>query len=649
MTKSDSPGERFHHLRQQAEALLSGQDDTSRQQRLEELPEIIHELEVQQIELQLQNEELRQAQQELEHTRNNYFNLYELAPIAYCTVDAKGMISSANLRAVQLLQVERRFLLQCGFSRFIAPQDQGVFLRMLQKAQTSYHKQTGELKLLRPDQPHLVVHVEIVALRDAENVANQFQVALLDITEKRRAEMDLQHAHEELEQRVLERTRELERTNRLLQEEIANHERTAELLSKSEEKFRLIADFTYDWEYWISPNREFIYVSPGCERITGYKPEEFMANPNLLISISHPDSRDTVAKHLFKDVLSQEVKQLDFRLINKNGEERWVAHICQAVFGADGSFLGRRASSRDVTDQKRLENELRRSEERLRLALDASSDGFWDRNLVTGEVHYGENWYQGLGYSADEVYNHKNFWKSLLHPEDQKRTSTLLNEHLQGNTSRFIAEFRLRNKAGHWQWILSRGKVVEWDRKGTPLRIVGTHTDITQRKKYEIELHKIQQALQEMVTKRTNELEETNTALRVLLKKRDLDREKFEQQITTTISDLIAPYFSKLENSGLTSLQQNLLAIITTNLRELTSSFKHSYFAKFQKFTPAELQVANLVRLGKSTKEIAQLMHLAPGTVSIHRKNIRKKLGLTNKKANLQTILSSAPESIPRP
>jgi PAS domain S-box-containing protein len=289
------------------------------------------------------------------------------------------------------------------------------------------------------------------------------------------------------------------------------------------------------------------------------------------------------------------------------------------------------------------------SEERLRLALDASSDGVWDRNLVTGEVVYGENWYQGLGYSADEVHSHKNIWESLMHPEDQKRTFALLREHLEGKTSRFIAEFRLRNKAGGWQWILSRGKVVEWDRKGTPLRIVGTHTDITQRKKYEIELHKIQQALQEMVTKRTAELEETNTALRVLLKKRDQDREKFELQIAATISDLIDPYLTKLVNSGLTPRQKNLFAIINTNLRELTSSFAHSFYTKYQKFTPAELQIANLVRVGKSTKEIADLMHLAPGTISIHRKNIRKKLGLTNKKANLQTILSSSPEAISKP
>lgn len=451
------------------------------------------------------------------------------------------------------------------------------------------------------------------------------------------------------EQRGREQTRDLERTNRLLQKEIGDHKQTAELLREKEEKFRTVADFTYDWEYWMGPNREFVYISPSCERISGYAAVEFMADPNLIVSICHPDDRDAVAKHFFSDTLYRKVHHLDFRIITKSGEERWLAHICQAVFGADGTFLGRRASSRDITAQKRMEHQLRRSEERLRLALDASSDGVWDHDLVTGEVHYGENWYVGLGYTASEVHNDIDFLESLLHPEDKQRTFTLLDEHLSGKTNRFVAEFRLRNKTGGWQWILSRGRVVERDKKGAPLRFVGTHTDITQRKKYEIELQMIQQKLEQKVRKRAAELEETNTALRVLLKKREQDKEKFEQQITTTISDLIDPYLTMLEKSGLTSRQKNLFAILTTYLRELRSSFAHSFYARYQKFTPAELQVANLVRLGKSTKEIADLLALAPGTVSIHRKNIRKKLGLTNKKANLQTYLSTSPESISRP
>jgi PAS domain S-box-containing protein len=449
------------------------------------------------------------------------------------------------------------------------------------------------------------------------------------------------------EQRLRDRTSDLEQINRLLQEEIADHKRTMELLRKNEVKFRTVADFTYDWEYWMSPTREFIYVSPSCERTSGYTPEEFMADPNLLVSISHPEDRDTLAQHIFSDVLSREVQHLDFRIITKAGEERWLAHICQAVFGSDGAFLGRRASSRDITDQKRLEYQFRKSEERLRLALDASSDGVWDRDLITNEVFHGENWLRGLGYTENEILNHKDFWESLLHPEDKERTLGLLEDHLQGKTPRFAAEFRLRNKAGGWQWILSRGRVVEWDRQGTPMRIVGTHTDITQRKNYEIELRKIQQELEQQVRERTAELEEINTALRVLLKKRERDKEKLEQQIANTLSDLISPYLIMLEKSGLTSRQQGLITILNNNLRELTSSFTYNFYEKFQKLTPAEMQIANLIRSGNSTKEIAELLHLAAGTVSIHRKNIRKKLGLANKKANLQTFLSSTAQSTP--
>jgi len=461
------------------------------------------------------------------------------------------------------------------------------------------------------------------------------------------SEFRINKAHEEHELCVKEHTSDLERTDHhLLQEEIADHKRTTELLRKSEKKFRTVADFTYDWEYWMSPDFELIYVSPSCKRISGYTPDEFMADPSLLVSISHPDDRDALVKHLFTDVSSQQVKHLDFRIITKNGEERWLAHICQTVYDSDDVFHGRRASNRDITERKRLENELRNSEERLRLALDTSSDGVWDRNLITGAVRYGKNWYLGLGYTADEVYNHKDFWESLLHPDDKQRTFALLQKHLHGETPRFVAEFRLRNKAGGWQWMLSRGQVVEWDKNGIPLRIVGTHTDITQRKKYEIELGKIQQSLQELVKQRTIELEETNTALRVLLKKREQDREKLEQQIADTISDLIDPYLTKLENSGLTENQKNLLKILAFNLKEITSSFSHSFYAKFHKLTPAELQVANLVRLGKSTKEIADMLALAPGTISTHRRNIRKKLGLSNKKANLQSLLSSVSEPI---
>jgi PAS domain S-box-containing protein len=212
MTRAETPQEKFHKLRQQAEILLAEQSDVSLPERREDIPAILHELEVQQIELQLQNEELRQAQQELEQTKDSYFNLYELAPIAYFTLNAKGMIISANLNAVRMLQLERRLLLQCGISRFIAQEDRNAFSQMLTRARNCNDKQTGEFKLLNVEHVPFFVHVEIAAQQDEESGEKQFQVAFLDITEKKQAEMGLQKAHGELEQRVLERTSDLERT-----------------------------------------------------------------------------------------------------------------------------------------------------------------------------------------------------------------------------------------------------------------------------------------------------------------------------------------------------------------------------------------------------------------------------------------------------
>ena len=127
----------------------------------------------------------------------------------------------------------------------------------------------------------------------------------------------------------------------------------------------------------------------------------------------------------------------------------------------------------------------------------------------------------------------------------------------------------------------------------------------------------------------------------MLLRKRAEDRHGLEQQILANAADLVEPYLKKLEKGPLPVAQKNLVAILKANLEELVSPFSRSLAVKFGKLTPAEIQVANLVKLGKKTKEIARLLDLSPGTIDIHRKNIRKKLGLTNKGLNLQSALST--------
>ncbi len=146
------------------------------------------------------------------------------------------------------------------------------------------------------------------------------------------------------------------------------HRKQAEkALRESEELFRMVADFTYDWEYWLSPDGKYVYVSPACQRITGYSVNEFHRDPKFLSTIIHPEDRDTVCRHMEDSLESDKVLHIDFRIINRSGEERWISHICQPVYGKDERYLGRRASNRDITRRKQLEEELRRANRSLKM------------------------------------------------------------------------------------------------------------------------------------------------------------------------------------------------------------------------------------------------------------------------------------------
>ena len=132
--------------------------------------------------------------------------------------------------------------------------------------------------------------------------------------------------------------------------------RTEEKLLRSEEKYRMVADFTYDCEYWLDPTGHYIYVSPSCERITGYRPDEFIAKPDLMIKITHPDDRAKVIKHFREELKSmRKTSHLDFRIITRDGKECWICHNCQPVYSSDGRQLGRRGSNRDISKRKHLE------------------------------------------------------------------------------------------------------------------------------------------------------------------------------------------------------------------------------------------------------------------------------------------------------
>ncbi len=185
---------------------------------------------------------------------------------------------------------------------------------------------------------------------------------------------------------------------------------------------------------------------------------------------------------------------------------------------------------------------------------------------------------------------------------------------------------------------------------GSIVAAIGIIEDISKRKDAEEALRKAHNELEQRVADRTVQLKqkterlmETNVTLKILLEKRQEDKKILEEKVLFNVEKLIAPYLEKLRMRCNEESQEDFLKIIQSNLDTITSSFAHIHKNYLSHLTPAQIQIANLVKQGQTTKEIASLLNLSPSTIACHRQEIRKRLCLTNKKTNLQTALTNNP------
>jgi PAS domain S-box-containing protein len=148
-------------------------------------------------------------------------------------------------------------------------------------------------------------------------------------------------------------------------------------LIESEEKYRTIANFTDDWEYWLDPNDRFIYCSPSCEKVTGYSSSEFIQNPQMMEKIIQPEDLRIYQKHRQERLVHHHNNELQFRIIHLNGEIRWIGHVCQPVYNDAGIYIGIRGSNRDITERKRTEEKLKNSERKYKLISLNITDGIF--------------------------------------------------------------------------------------------------------------------------------------------------------------------------------------------------------------------------------------------------------------------------------
>ena len=148
----------------------------------------------------------------------------------------------------------------------------------------------------------------------------------------------------------------------------------ARALAAQERKYHTIADYTYDWEFWIDTQGTYVYVSPSCERITGYKPSEFLLDPGFLAALIHPDDRDAYLRHPHLSGPDAGFATMAFRIRRADGETRWIEHLCRPIVSPEGAWLGTRGTNRDMTER-------REAEDRIRALLE-------EKEIILKEVHH---------------------------------------------------------------------------------------------------------------------------------------------------------------------------------------------------------------------------------------------------------------------
>lgn len=237
----------YKELRLKAEELLNSNEEQNSKELSEEVKRLLHELNVHQVELEMQNEELRDTQEKLELSRTKYRELFDFAPVGYFSVDERTMVKEVNFTGCFFVGTERKFLLNTPLIKFIAPDFRITFNDLIKKALETGLKQTSEIRVIGNKQIEFFVALECIAI-DSEN-GKLFLIAMIDITSRKKIEIELRKLNEELEMRIQERTKELTVTNLKLQSEIAEREKSEvqliKILAELQRSNKELEEFAY--------------------------------------------------------------------------------------------------------------------------------------------------------------------------------------------------------------------------------------------------------------------------------------------------------------------------------------------------------------------------------------------------------------------
>ena len=259
-------------------------------------------------------------------------------------------------------------------------------------------------------------------------------------------------------------------------------------LRDSEENLRLITSqmpgVVFRLALLNDGTRKYSFVSDGVRELYGVEPQAVIADSGTLESLRHPDDDARIESDILQAVRSSGPMLIQFRIRLADGTVKWV-QISSNLLSQDSLGSTRIGVMTDITARKWAELQSQETEARWKLALESTGDGVWDWHIQDGVEYYSTRYKEMYGYSEDQKWQRSDDYTDLVHPDDKAQLIKDQQSHFKRETTTYVNEHRVRCRDGSWKWILSRGTVISRDSQGQPLRMIGTHTDISGRKKAE--------------------------------------------------------------------------------------------------------------------------------------------------------------------
>ena len=457
--------------------------------------------------------------------------------------------------------------------------------------------------------------------------------------------------------------------------DITDPQRAAAVRYQSEQRYRTLVEVTSDWIWEVDQNGRYTYSNRKAEDILGYLPEEIVGRTPFDFMPSDEAKRLAQIFREFADA-RKPFSRLENINLHKSGRQVVLETSGVPIFDEKGEFRGFRGIDRDVTARKKLEEELQKAREALEkrvkrtaLEIEAKKNTLQQeidiRKQMQAELAQSENQFQSLVETLNEGFGIVDAEGRFTYVNG--KLLEMLGYARSNVVGKKVSDFMdERNRRAHKKQLAMRQRGVEtpyeiqfatrddrtiativspratFDADGRFQGSFAVVTDISAMKAAEKAMRRREQQL----SAKSLRLQEMNTALEVLLRKREQDKTIIQKRMLVNLRRLVAPYLDALSDTRLSERQRFLVGILKTNLGEVLSPFTARLSTAEIDLTKTELEVANLVRMGKSTGQIASALNISYKTAETHRWRIRKKLGLTHQKANLMSFLSKLDDPV---